>query len=73
MRVLTHENVSYLEPTSVELNIDGTTDQCSRGEDVNFQFTGFGLIGTVRCIGLKWPTAISGWSQVANVNLTLAI
>lgn len=36
------------DPTSVEINIDGKTDQCSRGEDINFQFTGFGLVGTVR-------------------------
>lgn len=35
------------EPTSVELNIDGSKDQCSRGEDINFQFTGFGLTGRV--------------------------
>ena len=39
--------ISVIEPTSVDLNVDGTTDQCSRGDDINFQFTGFGLTGTV--------------------------
>ena len=35
------------DPTSVELNIDGTTDKCSKGEDINFIFTGFTLSGKV--------------------------
>lgn len=35
------------DPNSVELNIDGTTDKCSKGEDINFIFTGFTLSGKV--------------------------
>lgn len=35
------------EPQSLALNIDGKTDKCSRSEDVNFQFTGFGVVGKV--------------------------
>lgn len=35
------------DPNSVELNIDGTTDKCSQGEDINFVFTGFTLSGKV--------------------------
>ena len=31
----------------MELNIDGTTDKCSKGEDINFIFTGFTLSGKV--------------------------
>ena len=31
----------------MELLIDGTNDRCSRGEDINFQFTGFGVVGKV--------------------------
>ena len=27
--------------------IDGKTDKCSRSEDINFQFTGFGVVGQV--------------------------
>ena len=35
------------EPESVDLLIDGVNDLCSRGEDINFQFTGFGVVGKV--------------------------
>ena len=35
------------DPSSVELNIDGSTDKCSQGEDINFIFTGFMLSGKV--------------------------
>lgn len=35
------------EPQSLALNIDGKTDKCSRSEDVNFQFTGFGVVGKI--------------------------
>lgn len=35
------------EPQSVELNIDGANDPCSKGEDINFLFTGFGVTGKV--------------------------
>ncbi|ESO93836.1 hypothetical protein LOTGIDRAFT_104485 [Lottia gigantea] len=35
------------EPTSVELKVDGINDQCSKGEDINFLFTGFSVLGQV--------------------------
>ncbi len=38
------------EPQSVELRIEGQTDKCSKNEDINFQFTGFGIVGKVKCV-----------------------
>ncbi|XP_048249948.1 nodal modulator 1-like [Haliotis rufescens] len=35
------------EPESVELQVDGATDKCSLGEDINFKFTGFSITGKV--------------------------
>jgi len=35
------------EPQSLDLNIDGKTDKCSRFEDINFHFTGFTINGHV--------------------------
>ncbi|XP_071958436.1 BOS complex subunit NOMO1-like [Antedon mediterranea] len=35
------------EPRDVKLNIDGKTDVCSRGEDINFKFMGFAVEGKV--------------------------
>lgn len=35
------------EPTSVPLHVDGVNDICTKGEDVNFVFTGFSVSGKV--------------------------
>ncbi|XP_041372550.1 nodal modulator 1-like [Gigantopelta aegis] len=35
------------EPKAVELHVDGTSDPCSLGEDINFKFTGFSIYGKV--------------------------
>ena len=35
------------EPTEVGLNVDGITDDCSQGKDINFTFKGFGITGHV--------------------------
>jgi len=35
------------EPESVDLKVDGETDQCSKQEDINFKFTGFSIYGKV--------------------------
>ncbi|MEE6517936.1 hypothetical protein FKM82_028558 [Ascaphus truei] len=35
------------EPTSVPLHVDGVNDICTRGEDLNFVFTGFSVNGKV--------------------------
>ncbi|XP_013175735.1 PREDICTED: nodal modulator 1, partial [Papilio xuthus] len=39
------------EPSQVELVVDGETDQCSTGEDINFAFNGFGITGRVITAG----------------------
>ena len=38
----------FLGPTEIALNIDGKTDPCVKGEDINFKFTGFSVNGMVR-------------------------
>lgn len=35
------------EPTEIPINVDGETDACSKNEDINFLFKGFGLSGKV--------------------------
>ncbi|XP_048265268.1 uncharacterized protein LOC100649850 isoform X3 [Bombus terrestris] len=35
------------EPTEILLVVDGTTDACSEGKDINFTFKGFGITGRV--------------------------
>lgn len=42
-------SVTCAEPTSIDLHVDGTTDKCSLGEDINFKFTGFSVTGKVPC------------------------
>ena len=42
----------YLEPSEVKLHVDGSTDKCSKGEDINFLFTGFTILGQVLLICL---------------------
>ncbi|XP_071806150.1 BOS complex subunit NOMO1-like [Asterias amurensis] len=48
------------EPTSVNLHIDGETDVCSRGEDIDFKFTGFMFSGKVLSKGqLEGPAGVA--------------
>ncbi|XP_072948047.1 BOS complex subunit NOMO3 [Epargyreus clarus] len=48
------------EPSEVDLTIDGETDQCSIGQDINFAFNGFGITGKVNTAGQKLgPSGIS--------------
>lgn len=35
------------EPTNVELYVDGVSDICTKGGDINFVFTGFSVNGKV--------------------------
>lgn len=35
------------EPIKVALNVDGASDVCSQGKDINFVFKGFGITGKV--------------------------
>jgi hypothetical protein len=39
------------EPNQVALNVDGVNDPCSKNEDINFMFKGFGLSGKVVTLG----------------------
>jgi len=38
-------------PKEIKLSIDGSTDPCSKGEDLNFKFTGFTVSGSVGSVG----------------------
>ncbi|KZC07453.1 Nodal modulator 3 [Dufourea novaeangliae] len=39
------------DPMEVLLNVDGATDACSQGKDINFTFKGFGITGRVSGLG----------------------
>lgn len=41
------------EPSQADLNVDGATDPCSTGQDINFAFNGFGITGRVITAGQK--------------------
>ncbi|GBP38174.1 Nodal modulator 1 [Eumeta japonica] len=48
------------EPSEVNLIVDGSTDQCSTGQDINFAFNGFGITGKVITAGQKQgPSGVS--------------
>lgn len=36
-----------IEPAEVDLEVDGEHDLCSKNQDVNFEFSGFGITGSV--------------------------
>lgn len=36
------------EPTTVDIHVDGLNDMCTKEQDINFFFTGFSVLGTVR-------------------------
>ncbi|XP_015834614.2 BOS complex subunit NOMO1 [Tribolium castaneum] len=38
-------------PTRVDLVVDGVTDLCSQGKDIDFNFKGFGITGRVESLG----------------------
>lgn len=40
-----------IEPSEISLLVDGVNDACSKGQDVNFAFTGFGITGRVVTTG----------------------
>ena len=42
-----------IEPQEFELEIDGKTDDCSIHKDLNFQFIGFGITGSILSKGSK--------------------
>jgi hypothetical protein len=41
------------EPKDVILNVDGTTDYCSQGKDINFVFKGFAVTGKVSTVTFR--------------------
>lgn len=47
-------------PTKINLSIDGKSDDCSQGKDVNFVFKGFGITGKVEIFGTdgKGPAGV---------------
>ena len=45
------------EPSEVSLVVDGKTDQCSRGEDINFNHIGFSVYGQVNIKGSLFYTS----------------
>ncbi|CAK1544346.1 unnamed protein product [Leptosia nina] len=48
------------EPSEVAVSVDGETDQCSTGQDINFSFNGFGITGKVITTGkLSGPSGIT--------------
>lgn len=51
------------EPKEVILNVDGTTDYCSQGKDINFVFKGFAITGKV----------VSSGSQVGPKGVKVAL
>ncbi|TGZ54225.1 Nodal modulator 2 [Temnothorax longispinosus] len=65
------------EPTEVTLNVDGVTDDCSQGKDINFTFKGFGITGRVISLGTdsgpKGVTIDLGYADAINNNEQVAI
>lgn len=48
------------EPSKVKLGVDGVTDPCSTGTDINFTFSGFGITGKVVTAGqTQGPSGVS--------------
>ena len=41
-------------PTEISLNIDGKSDPCVKGQDINFKFTGFSVSGLVSLCALSF-------------------
>ncbi len=41
----------FEEPNEIHFNVDGQTDPCTKNEDINFNFKGFGLSGKVITYG----------------------
>ncbi|XP_065652642.1 BOS complex subunit NOMO1 isoform X2 [Hydra vulgaris] len=41
-------------PSEINLKIDGQTDPCSKGDDLNFVFTGFSVVGMVKSFGREY-------------------
>ena len=44
--------IIFSEPKEIELHIDGKTDPCVKGQDINFKFTGFSVTGLVSILML---------------------
>ncbi len=49
-----------IEPNQVSINVDGLSDPCSKNEDINFHFKGFGLSGRVVTQGDSKNTGPTG-------------
>jgi hypothetical protein len=52
-------------PPEVIVNIDGSTDDCSRQRDINFVFAGFGVVGQVVVQGrVVDPDSVTLWIRI---------
>ncbi|KPP67825.1 hypothetical protein Z043_113543 [Scleropages formosus] len=62
------------EPTSVELHVDGISDICTKGEDINFVFTGFSVSGAVLSKGQQLgPAGVESTTSVRVTNANAAV
>ncbi|XP_025074789.1 nodal modulator 3 [Pogonomyrmex barbatus] len=50
------------EPIEVSLNVDGITDDCSQGKDINFTFKGFGITGRIDDNSRRWHILFYSYS-----------
>ncbi len=48
--------ITPVDPFEVHLSVDGKTDKCSRGEDIDFELQGFSIYGQVRFLGPIRPS-----------------
>ena len=55
----------------MEVVIDGQKDKCSLNEDINFVFTGFGLVGRVRFSLLKYGFIYTYCSYFTTMHLSI--
>ncbi|XP_018334048.1 nodal modulator 1 [Agrilus planipennis] len=55
-------------PSKVNLIIDGVSDLCTQGKDINFVFKGFGITGKVESLGLEegGPSGVTVTFQSGN-------
>lgn len=71
--VLTFDTIFYvLGPKEVSITIDGKTDKCSIGEDINFALTAFEISGRVRSGDHDGPSSLNLALYSASDNTIIA-
>ncbi|CAI4230520.1 unnamed protein product [Auanema sp. JU1783] len=48
----------YFEPEKIDIDLDGSTDPCSRNEDINFSLTAFSINGVVEAGSTGGPAGL---------------